>query len=213
MSDPISAQILSDVDQYYTGKLRAFGATPSGVDWRDQTSQNRRFAQLLRGLDQSRPASIAEIGCGYGALVEYLRSMGLHFSYVGCDISPEMVAAAEAAHAGDAAVSFVVGTEPPEPADYVLASGIFNVRFGYNDAVWTNFVHATLDAMAAKARRGFAFNALTGFSDADRKEARLWYPDPGQLFNHCIARYGRNVILMHDYPLYEFTISVTTAKS
>ncbi|AZO80971.1 MULTISPECIES: class I SAM-dependent methyltransferase [unclassified Bosea (in: a-proteobacteria)] len=212
MSDPISAQILSDVDQYYTGKLRTFGATPNGVDWRDEASQHRRFAQLLRQIDRSQPISIAEIGCGYGALVEYLRLSGLDFSYVGCDISPEMVAAAEAAHAGDAAVSFIAGTEPPESADYVLASGIFNVRFGYDDAVWTNFVHSTLDAMAAKARRGFAFNALTGFSDADRKEARLWYPDPGQLFNHCIARYGRNVVLMHDYPLYEFTISVTTAR-
>lgn len=213
MPDSLSTRILSEVDQYYSDKLRTFGVTPNGVDWRDETGQHLRFRQLLRGIDLSRPVSIAEIGCGYGALVEYLRSTGFPSSYVGCDISPGMVAAAQAAHAGDAAVSFVVGTEPPEPADYVLASGIFNVRFGYDESVWTNFVHATLDTMAAKARRGFAFNALTGFADADRKETRLWYPDPGTLLNYCLARYGRNAVLMHDYPLYEFTISVTTAKS
>ena len=61
--------ILETVGHYYTEKLRAFGATPRGVDWNSADSQTLRFDRLLQVLDNDGDASINDYGCGYGALV------------------------------------------------------------------------------------------------------------------------------------------------
>ncbi|MFX7953370.1 class I SAM-dependent methyltransferase, partial [Acinetobacter baumannii] len=55
---------------------------------------------------------------------------------------------------------------------------------------------------------GFSFNCLTSYSDEDRKRDYLYYADPCQLFDLCKRRYSRQVALLHDYGLYEFTILV-----
>ena len=36
----------------------------------------------------------------------------------------------------------------------------------------------------------------------------LYYADPCRLFDLCKRRYAKNVALLHDYGLYEFTILV-----
>ena len=62
--------------------------------------------------------------------------------------------------------------------------------------------------MRALSRRGFAFNMLTSYSDADRMRSDLHYGDPAAYFDLCKRRFSRNVALLHDYELYEFTIVV-----
>jgi SAM-dependent methyltransferase len=207
---PATDEILSEVSAYYSGKLEKYGANARGVDWRDEESQHRRFSQLIRLLDTSGAISIGEIGCGYGALVDHLKQRGLDFSYVGCDVSAKMVEAAALRYSGEQGVTFVSGRDLPHQVDYVVASGIFNVRFDHSEEDWGEYVHDTIDKMAGKALRGFSFNALTGHADPDRMEARLWYPDPGDMLNYCLRRYGRNVALLHDYAMYEFTVFVRT---
>jgi hypothetical protein len=59
------------------------------------------------------------------------------------------------------------------------------------------------------SRRGFAFNALTSYSDRDKQRDDLYYADPLHWFDHCKKHYSRYVSLLHDYPLFEFTILVT----
>ena len=44
--------------------------------------------------------------------------------------------------------------------------------------------------------------------DADRMQGYLYYADPCALFDRCKRCYSRNVALLHDYDLYEFTILV-----
>jgi hypothetical protein len=56
--------------------------------------------------------------------------------------------------------------------------------------------------------RGFAFNCLTAYSDQDKMRPDLHYADPCELFDICKRKYSRNVALLHDYGLYEFTILV-----
>jgi hypothetical protein len=61
--------------------------------------------------------------------------------------------------------------------------------------------------MAELSRRGFAFNVLTKYSDPERMRPDLYYADPLFLFNYCKKSF-KSVALLHDYPLYEFTILV-----
>ena len=95
-------------------------------------------------------------------------------------------------------------------ADYSVASGIFNVRLDQSDADWREYIVRTLEQMAATSRKGFAFNCLTSYSDADHMRPDLYYADPCWLFDLCKRRFSRNVALLHDYDLYEFTMLVRT---
>jgi len=198
------------VRDYYEGKLREHGATPPGVDWNSQASQELRFAQLARLWDGERMASVLDYGCGYGALLPWLRGTGFGGPYAGFDLSHEMIAAGDRA-ATDARLTgwdFTADRHAVAPADFVVASGIFNVRIDATETDWRDYVLTTIDELASLARRGFAFNALTLYSDADRRRPDLYYADPLELFDHCKRRHSRLVALIHDYPLYEFTMIV-----
>ena len=92
--------------------------------------------------------------------------------------------------------------------DYAVASGVLNVKQQAGDAEWASYVRETIADLAALGTRGFAFNALTLYSDAEKRRPDLYYADPLELFDHCKRTYSRFVTLLHDYPLYEFTILV-----
>jgi hypothetical protein len=73
---------------------------------------------------------------------------------------------------------------------------------------WRAHVLTTLATIARISARGFAFNMLTAYSDRDKMRDDLYYGDPCFFFDHCKRQYSRNVALLHDYGLYEFTTIV-----
>ncbi|MFM5394384.1 trans-aconitate 2-methyltransferase [Aeromonas veronii] len=201
--------LLDEVATYYAEKLAEHGDTPRGVDWNGEESQMVRFAQLCKIIDPKTPNfSLNDLGCGYGALLDYLRDKHANCTYLGVDVSQEMIKVAEQRHATAEQARFITAAEPDEVADYGLASGIFNVRLGRSDAEWFDYLQATLDVLDRTSSLGFAFNCLTSYSDEGKKRDYLYYADPCRLFNLCKRRYSRQVALLHDYGLYEFTILV-----
>ena len=58
------------------------------------------------------------------------------------------------------------------------------------------------------SRKGFASNFLTKYSDANKMQADLYYADPLYLFDYCKRIFSKNVALLHDYRIYDFTILV-----
>jgi len=204
-----TSDLLAEVAEYYSAKLAEHGASPSGADWNSQEGQVLRFSQLTRVIRQAGGFSLNDLGCGYGALLPYLQAKYFDFTYTGYDVSSDMVRTAQAMNAASSFARFVVASMPPEMSDYGFASGIFNVRFGRSDAEWSDYLQATLAMLDQTSRRGFAFNCLTSYSDADKMRSDLYYADPCMLFDLCKRRYSRNVALLHDYGLYEFTILVS----
>jgi len=202
------SDIIATVVKYYEGKLASFGATARGVDWKDDVSQTKRFEQLLRVLgltDLAEHFSLADFGCGYGALLPFLRERGFDVDYTGYDPSPRMLDEARAAHPD---ATFVNDWSAVPRSGYVVASGVFNVRLDTPFAEWRDYVLRTLETIDAKAEHGWAVNFLTGYADEDRKRADLFYADPGFIFDWCRRSVSRWVSLLHDYDLYEFTIGV-----
>jgi len=204
-----AANLLGDVATYYAAKLAEHGDTPLGVDWNGEESQILRFEQLCGVFDREKSAfSVNDLGCGYGALFEYLQDKYSESVYLGIDVSREMIILAEQRFAGAGQARFLTGSEPDQLAEYGIASGIFNVRLGRMDAEWFDYLQTTLDILDQTSSLGFAFNCLTSYSDEDKKRDYLYYADPCQLFDLCKRRYSRQVALLHDYGLYEFTILV-----
>jgi SAM-dependent methyltransferase len=208
MTEAKNGEILTDVAGYYTDKLAQHGQSPRGVDWNGEQGQLLRFRELCRVIDDTRAFSITDLGCGYGALYDHLSAQGLDFSYLGVDVSQSMVEAASDRLAGRGNARLLQAGTPDVVNDYGVASGIFNVRLGRTDAEWQAYLEHTLTELDRTSRLGFAFNCLTSYSDADRMRPDLYYADPCRLFDLCKRRFARNVALLHDYGLYEFTILV-----
>ena len=203
-----SNDILFRVQGYYDEKIRSHGPTARGVDWNSQESQQLRFAQLLKLINHNRPFTINDFGCGYGALIDYLEEGGKQFQYTGFDISSEMIAKAEELHPRSERIDLVNDLGQLREADYTLASGIFNVKLNTGEAEWKKYMLDVLGTMNSLSKNGFAFNALTKYCDAEFMRSDLYYADPLFFFDYCKTRYSRFVTLLHDYPLYEFTILI-----
>jgi SAM-dependent methyltransferase len=203
-----SAEIERRVADYYTAKLREHGPTHQGVDWNSSESQLVRFEQFMRILPRGERVSVLDYGCGYGALAGFLEDAGVECDYTGYDVSAEMVASARELTGERPDRSFTTAREELEPADFTLASGIFNVRAGTDAEAWRRYTLETIADMGALSRRGLGFNMLTSYSDAERMAARLFYADPAVYFDWCKRNLSRHVALLHDYGLYEFTLLV-----
>ena len=202
------AEIHENVRRYYTRKIAEHGPTPQGTDWNSRAGQVLRFDRLLELCDRSRPYGLIDLGCGYGALLDHLRSDGDAVSYRGLDLSESMIAVARSIHPDEPASTFELGAATDRPADYVVASGVFNVKQETPDGVWHEYILETLGEMARMSTRGFAFNLLTTYGDPDRRRPDLHYADPCRFFDLCKRRFSRHVSLLHDYGLWEFTILV-----
>ena len=200
--------IYTEVAEYYSEKLAAHGETAQGVDWNGEQGQNLRFEQLYKLIDARLQFSINDLGCGYGALYSFVADRQASFNYTGIDIAENMILAAKQRYKESANANFIVSNEPDKVADYSVASGIFNVRFNRLDGEWDAYIEETLDLLDRTSLRGFAFNCLTSYSDAEKMRENLYYADPCKLFDFCKRRYSKDVALLHDYGLYEFTIIV-----
>ena len=161
--------IEAGVIRAYTVALGRHGATPQGVFWNSAKSQNARFAALLAMIRAQRadagggdrPPTIADIGCGYGALYEYMQGRGefADWGYSGFDINAAMIRSCRqrfpAAQAG-----FKIGATPTSQVDYALFSGTFNLCMIDDAARWQRYILDQLAGGRPHCRRGMVLNLL-----------------------------------------------------
>jgi SAM-dependent methyltransferase len=203
-------ETLRKLNDYFASKLDQFGATPKGVDYNGPEAQAVRFEQLVKVIDSSRPFTVLDYGCGYGAMFDFLHAKGWQFEYWGVDILEKMVLAGREAHKDFPNAHFTVDENEVPGADYLLAGAIFNIKMDASYEDWRDFTLRTLQTMNRLCAKGFSFNMLTKYSDPERMAQRpdLYYGDPLFYFDYCKRNFARNVALLHDYGLYDFTILV-----
>lgn len=198
------------LNEYFSEKLDAFGATPKGVDYNGPEAQEVRFEQLAKVIRPEQPFTVIDYGSGYGAMFDFLQNKGWQFEYYGVDLIEKMVIAGREAHKGFPNAHFTTDERQVPAADYLLAGAIFNIKLETPNDEWQEFVCGTLKRMDGLCSKGFSFNMLTKYSDADRMAERpdLFFGDPLFFFDFCKRNFSRNVALLHDYGLYDFTILV-----
>lgn len=199
---------LGKVKNYFINKLSEHSATHRGVDWPSIEAQEIRFLQLLQVIDVRGRFSLLDFGSGYGGMYDYLVRLGHSFHYVGYDIAEPMVAMGRELHMNIPDCWFTSNIEELPIVDYAVVSGAFNIKLDADFDTWTQVVIDALHIMNAHSSRGLAFNMLTKYSDLDRMRPDLYYGDPCFFFDYCKRNFSRNVALLHDYNLYDFTILV-----
>lgn len=201
---------LAGIADMYSENLDVHGVAPKSVGWKDEASQKLRFANLAQLIDTKiacEGISVNDLGCGYGAMFQYLNQIPsvMLSRYYGYDISEKMLTAAEQLVA-DPRAEFIKSSFVARKADYSFVSGTFHVKGGAIDEIWSEYIKKALMNLAEMSLRGFAFNAFTTY--VDWKQENLYYADPFVFFDFCKSNISRYVSLLHDYPLFEWTIIV-----
>jgi SAM-dependent methyltransferase len=198
------------IDQYYQVNLSKHGASAQGVGWKNEEAQQVRFDQLLKVIYTQGKFSINDAGCGVGDLSDYLKSRFPETLYLGYDLMPAMIKQAKKKHQENDFRKFYLVDRLSEmsSADYSIASGILNLKFDNPESQWKEYIIETISTLNEKSNLGFAFNALTKYSDKEFMKPELYYSDPLWLFDYCKTHFAKNVALLHDYSQYDFTILV-----
>ena len=198
------------LEDFFTEKLEIYGATAKGVDCSGEQAQSLRFAELVRVIDPSKPFTVIDYGSGYGGMFDFLTAKNWRFEYYGVDIIEKMVIAGREAHKDYPNAHFTTNENELPVADYLVSQGIFNIKMDCEYDEWQAMILGTLPRMNALCSKGFSFNMLTKYSDEDRMVERpdLFFGDPLLFFDFCKRNFSRNVALLHDYGVYDFTIIV-----
>ncbi|MCP3396855.1 MULTISPECIES: class I SAM-dependent methyltransferase [unclassified Bradyrhizobium] len=203
------SRIYAGIAAYYSGTVARYGATPPGVDWTCQATQEMRFVQLLKLCDFGSPFSLNDLGCGYGALIAFLdrRHHDCTVDYLGIDLSDAMVRRARRLWQDRSNAAFVLGHASPRMADYAVASGIFNVAQQQPRHDWERFIAASLDDLHRTTRRGFAVNFMKSPPGAAVRPG-LYTTDTASWARYCATRFNAAAEVHEGYGLMEFTLIV-----
>jgi len=198
------------LNEYFAEKLDTYGATPKGVDYNGPEAQAIRFEQLVKVINPTQKFSVIDYGSGYGAMFDFLNQKHWDFEFYGIDLIEKMVISGRETHKDFPNAHFTTNEKEVPPVDYLLAGAIFNIKMEASYDEWQDFTLQTLRNMDSLCTKGFSFNMLTKYSDEDRMAERpdLFYGDPLLFFDYCKRNFSRNVALLHDYGLYDFTILV-----
>ncbi len=162
----------------------------------------------MKLCDASESYSLNDIGCGYGALVGFLakRKSSNYVDYLGVDLVPAMARRARSLWRNQKWARFSTSDVIPRPADYCVASGIFNVKLQTSNQLWEIFVTRTLADMHANSRLGFAVNFMIDDPDRSGAEANLYRTRPEKWADHCENEFGSSVVILDKYGQNEFTL-------
>ena len=202
---------LNDIESFFRNEFSSHGESAVGVGWNGTPAQEIRFEQLSKVILPDKPFDVIDFGCGYGAMAAWFRSKGLFFSnYHGVDIVEESLNAAQKRYEGDDTIHFHRSINEIQEADYLVASGVFNIKMTHDPKEWTEYVLDSLKSFDQHTSRGFAVNFLTSYSDPERMALRpdLYYADPCFLFDFCRRNLSKNVAILHDYKIWDFTLIV-----
>jgi SAM-dependent methyltransferase len=130
------------------------------LGWDSQDTQFRLFERFLRLLSFGRVlkgASILDVGCGYGDLLDYINRKGVKIrEYTGIDIVPEYIWDAQRRFKGG---TFIEGdyleTKVPK-ADFAVCIGGLNLKFENN----RELVRRMHEKMRSDSRSMIAFDLI-----------------------------------------------------
>ena len=150
------------LSQTYWERYQTYGATPRGSFWLTKARQDQRFKLILTAMAKTQPPrdiTLADVGCGYGALAHYLAADRQFddVTYTGYDISLDLVNECQSMF-DDPRFRFVLGTRPEATTACVVMSGTYNLAATPELAIWEDYVTECLQNCWRKTSHAMIFN-------------------------------------------------------
>ena len=142
----------------YNRTIKHNGFTPCGVCWNNKKSQYIRFdvlTSLLKKFSFNTRLKIADVGCGYAELLNYLIQKNIIFEYEGYDINKQMINYCKKKFFN---FNFYLNNSPINYCDVCVMSGTYNYAVTDNIESWESYVIHNLSECLKKSRLGIAFN-------------------------------------------------------
>ncbi|PWG04262.1 class I SAM-dependent methyltransferase [Polaribacter aquimarinus] len=203
--------IKKQIEAYRENFLENLG-TPEGTFQNNLETQYLRFSRLIKFFRLEQENTIHDIGCGICDMYKYFKSINLkNFIYSGTEIVPEMVNYGKEKYKDIKIFNQdILKIDDSIKYDYLVLSGVFNLPGKTDRKEWKEFCFKMIDKMFELCNKAISFNFLT--TNGTFQAPELFYLDPTEVFNYCLKKHSRFVVLDNNYPLYEFTITVYNAK-
>lgn len=187
--------------EYFEKRFETYGDDVRALAWSTWESQRSRFEAMVSLFNNSGGFSVLDIGCGFGDFLVFLRQRFHRFQYCGIDIVPKFInLAKEKFHDEDFRLLNIL-TDPVEPFDYVVASGIFNRKIDK----WHEHTMEVVEKMFEICTIGIGVNFLSQF--ADRQHDNAHYVNPVKAFEHAL-KLSTKAAIRHDYKVNDFTVMI-----
>ena len=196
--------IEKNLSNIYWRRFCEFGSTAKSSFWLSETRQELRFDIIMKEISKltSNPViELADIGCGYGALVSYLQKTN-HYSrinYSGYDICASLIRECRKKYNG---VPFELGVEPKVETMFTIMSGTYNLAPTQDLTIWQNYVEDCLKKCWLKTSEAMIFNLQLAEKEEISK-TNIYYADCNRVMELCVSLFGptkfvKNSYLPHD---------------
>jgi len=136
-----------------------------------------------------KPVTIADIGCGYGAMLTFINKTPAYAQtvYHGVDINRAMIAACHQTFPVENA-RFTIGNTSPKLVDFCVFSGTFNLTHSDDPTLWMDYIFACLNRCMERARYGLVLNLLC--APITKIESQIFYAERAGFIRRAEAMIG-----------------------
>jgi SAM-dependent methyltransferase len=179
------------------------GATPLGVDWKDERELAFRYAKMLEVLRKDflvsdRPPTVLDVGCGFGGLLAWSKEHAIDIDYTGIDIVESMIAHGREHHPqatflhGD-----ILDLDASKHYDFVVCNGTLTQKLAASQSEMEMFAKRLIRKMFELATHGIAFNLMS--NQVNFMVPNLYYKSPIETLAFCLGELSPRVRLDHGY--------------
>ena len=196
--------------KHYESCFNLHGPTPQGVDWPKGEDAVMRYKVMseLWEREVNNPIKIVDVGCGYGAFLQYLldQQEAVNFSYTGIDLSAPMLEWAQKNYPSYQFSNQDILKSPlkDNEFDYGIMNGVFTEKLSLSFEQMESFTHQMIITLFKACRKGIAFNVMSSHVDWQRDD--LFHLPLDRLVAFLTKNCSRKWIIRQDYGLYEYTV-------
>jgi SAM-dependent methyltransferase len=177
------------INKVYNRNFDENGKSPEGVFWNSYYNQTKRFEELYNFLFLIAPnknISIADVGCGYGAMYEFIKKKNYFYKikYVGIDINKKFILECKKKYRNE--VDFFVGSSPKFLVDFSLMSGTYNLTKTKSTLIWEKYIYFNLKECLGKSRKGLIFNIQN--SKITKIKNNIYYADAEKIKSFFLSK-------------------------
>ena len=193
----MSQNVEYEIGKIYDNRFLEFGPKPKASLWFSKKRQFERFEIIfdqIIDLYKVEPISLSDVGCGYGAFLDYLseKDVEAEWIYSGYDISVEVIKFCKSKFKKNG--SFYRASTPNHETDFIIMSGTFNFFPNNNFLEWNTYFQNSLKLMWAKVSRAMIFNLQ--ISDKSRITPNgIVYASTFEVENFCVNNFGKTRVI------------------
>lgn len=201
-----------EIYDHYKKEFEIHGDTAKGVNWKDEQSMIKRYRIMIDVIsDKTKKCELLDFGCGTAGLYQFIQSHDILIQYEGLDVLTCMIDSCEKKFPQIQFYNYDIVANCDQYNklkiyDYIICNGVFTVKKNISNDDMFDYMSKILILLWNKCNIGLAFNIMTPLSDFF--DDKLFYLSIDKLMIFLRENLSKNIIIRHDYKLYEYTCYV-----